>query len=105
MTMPILLLSLVLNLLPVQGLFAISGSVRDSKGNIVSSIRVTILDENYQTLNTVFADNSGRFQFRNLREGVFLIRVETGGTPYEEVTQRIDLQSLSQRRATTEELF
>jgi tetratricopeptide (TPR) repeat protein len=100
-----LLLSLVFVLVPTQSRFAILGSVRDPGGQPVGSIRVTLLGENYQNLRTVFADSSGRFQFRNLGQGIYIIRIEPAGTPYEEETQTIELQSLSPRRSGTEEPF
>jgi cytochrome c-type biogenesis protein CcmH/NrfG len=103
--MSILLLSLVLTLVPTQSRFAIIGSVRDPGGQPVESIRVTLLGENYQTLGTKFADGSGRFQFRNLGQGIYTIRIEPAGTPYEEESQTIVLQSMSPRRSTTEEPF
>ena len=100
-----LLLSLVFALVPIQSRFAILGSIRDPGGQPVGSIRVTLLGENYQNLGTRFADSSGRFQFRNLGQGIYTIRVEPAGTPYEEETQTIELQSLSPRRSGTEEPF
>lgn len=102
-----LLLSFLFALIPTptQSRFAILGSIRDPGGQPVSSIRVTLLGENYQNLGTKFADSSGRFQFRNLGQGYYTIRIETAGTPYEEETQTIELQSLSPRRSATEEPF
>lgn len=105
MSMIPLLLSLVFALVPTQSRFAILGSVRDPGGQPVGSIRVTLLGENYQNLGTRFADSSGRFQFRNLGQGIYTIRIEPAGTPYEEETQTIELQSLSPRRSATEEPF
>ena len=100
-----LLLSFVFALIPTQSRFAILGSIRDPGGQAVASIRVTLLGENYQTIGTRFADSSGRFQFRNLGQGIYTIRIEAAGTPYEEESQTIELQSLSPRRSATEEPF
>jgi len=105
MSMIPLLLSLVFALVPTQSRFAILGSVRDPGGQPVESIRVTLLGENYQNLGTRFADGSGRFQFRNLGQGIYTIRIEPAGTPYEEESQTIVLQSMSPRRSGTEEPF
>ena len=71
-----LLLGLVFTLVPVQSRFVIVGSVRDPSGQPVGSIRVSLLGENYQNLRTVFADSSGRFQFKNLPQGLYTIRIE-----------------------------
>jgi tetratricopeptide (TPR) repeat protein len=101
-----LMLSLVLTLIPLQTRFVILGSVRDADGGqAVGAIRVTLLDENYQTKGTVFVDSSGRFQFRNVFPGNYLVRVETAGTNYEEESQSILLQSLTSRRSTTEDPY
>jgi tetratricopeptide (TPR) repeat protein len=100
-----LLLSLIFALVPTQSRFAILGSIRDSGGQPVTTIRVTLLGENYQTIGTRFADSAGRFQFRNLGQGIYTIRIEVAGTPYEEESQTIELQSLSPRRSATEEPF
>jgi tetratricopeptide (TPR) repeat protein len=86
-------------------MFAVNGTIRDTGGGAVASIRVTLMDENYQSVRTIFADNTGRFQFRGLRTGVYYVRVEPAGTPYEEATQRLELQSLSRRPSSTEEQF
>jgi tetratricopeptide (TPR) repeat protein len=103
MNIAALILFLVFSLVPSQSRFAIFGHVRDANGNGVGSIRVSLLNENEQTLSTVFADNSGRFQFRNLSEGTYLVRVEPAGTPFEEQTQRIELQSASRLASSTED--
>ena len=103
MTMAPLIFCLALSLLPSQSRFVVFGHVRDQTGNNVASIRVSLLDENEQTLRTVFADTSGRFQFRNLGEGTYFVRVETTGTPFEEQTQRIVLESASRLASPTED--
>jgi tetratricopeptide (TPR) repeat protein len=101
-----LMLSLVLSLPPMQTRFVIIGSVREAGGgHAVGTIRITLLDENYQTIRTVFLDSSGRFQFRNVISGNYLVRVEAAGTIYEEETQSVLLQSLSARRTTTEDPY
>jgi len=103
MSIAALILCLVFSLVPSQSRFAVFGHVRDANGNSVGSIRVSLLNENEQTLRTVFADSSGRFQFRNLGEGIYLVRVEPVGTPFEEQTQRIELQSASRLASSTED--
>ena len=91
----VLLLSLAASPFTVQNFFALVGSLRDDTGRSVSSIRVSLEDENSQPIRTVFADASGRFQFRGLRAGNYRVRVETTGTPYEPVSVPIDLQSMT----------
>lgn len=99
----ILLLSLAIQPFTVQGFFAVFGTIRDEEGRPLASVRVSIVDENYQPIRTVFADSSGRFQFRNLRAGSYYLRVEPTGLPYEEYSRQIDLYSMTRRASTTEE--
>ena len=74
--------------LPAQGQaltsFDILGMVRDVKGQTVSSVRISVLDENYQPVFTAFVDSSGRFTVRGVRTGKYMFRIETTGTSYEE---------------------
>ncbi|HLF82955.1 MAG TPA: DUF2012 domain-containing protein [Blastocatellia bacterium] len=88
----------------VQNFFSVVVSVRDDSGHQVSAIRVSLEDENSQPIITKFADGSGRFQFRGLRPGVYRVRVETAGTPFEPVIVSVDLQSMTNRsnRSTTD---
>ena len=91
----ILVLSLAAQPFAPQNFFAIMGSVRDEGGRPVSSIRVSLEDENTQPIRTVFADSSGRFQFRGLRAGSYRVHVETTGTSFESVTIEVPLQSMT----------
>ncbi|MGE0130640.1 MAG: DUF2012 domain-containing protein [Blastocatellales bacterium] len=105
MVISIVLLSLILHIFPAQRSFAVIGSVRGTSGQRVTSIRVSLLDENYHSIRTTFVDSSGRFQFRGLRQGVYLVRVEPVGTPYEEQVQRVEFQSISGRGGGSEEPY
>ena len=101
----ILLLSIATQPFAVQNFFSVVVSVRDDTGQSVSAIRVSLEDENSQPISTKFADGSGRFQFRGLRPGIYRVRVETAGTPFEPVTVPVDLQSMTNRsinRSTTD---
>ena len=91
----LLLLSLATQPLTLQNSFRIVGSVRDDTGKSVSSVRVSLEDENSQPIRTVFSDASGRFQFRGLRAGSYRVGVETQGLPYEHVSVVVDLTSLT----------
>lgn len=91
----ILLLSLAAQPFAIQNFFAIIGTVRDDQGRAVSSIRVSLEDENSQPIQTVFADSSGRFQFRRLRAGNYFVRVEAAGTPYQDQAVLVPLQSMT----------
>jgi tetratricopeptide (TPR) repeat protein len=99
--------SLILNiafLLPfslVQS-FVLVGSVRDQSGQAVSGVRISLLDENYSPLRTIFVNASGRFRLPGISSGVYIVRIETHGTAYAEQSQRIELQSLRIRGAGSE---
>jgi predicted Zn-dependent protease len=95
MTAILLLLSLAFQPLAPQGSYAFMGSVRDTDGRLVDSIRVSLMDDNYQTIRTVFTDASGRYRFPPVRTGSYSVRVVPVGSPYEEETQQIDLQTLN----------
>jgi len=99
----ILILGLAIQPFTLQGFFTIFGTIRDEEGRVVSSVRVSLVDENYQPKGTVFADSSGHYQFRNLRAGSYYLRVEPTGLPYEEYSKQIDLYSMTRRASTTEE--
>jgi tetratricopeptide (TPR) repeat protein len=99
----ILLLSLAIQPFTIQGFFAVMGTVRDEEGRAVPSVRVSMVDENYQPIRTVFADASGRFEFRKIRAGSYYLRVEPTGLPYEEYSRQIDLYSMTRRASTFEE--
>src|SRR5215475_8786192 len=90
----ILLLNLVLGFFVAQSTFTVVGSVRNQSGQAVDGVRISVMDENFQQIRTLFVDASGRFTVRGLREGRFNFRVETTGTPYEEQTQQLELQAL-----------
>jgi tetratricopeptide (TPR) repeat protein len=99
----LLLLSWTIQPFNFQGFFAVFGTVRDEVGQPISSIRVSIVDENYQPIRTVFSDASGHFQFRNIRAGSYYLRVEPAGLPFEEYSQQIELYSMTRRNSTTED--
>jgi Tfp pilus assembly protein PilF len=106
MTIPTLLLGLILSPFLLQGSFAILGSVRVSGGGTGGAVRVSLLNDNYQTLRTILVDSSGRFQFRGLRQGVFHVRVESTDSEFEAQTQRIEFQASSGRGGSGgEEVF
>lgn len=98
MTVTTLLLGLILNPLLLQGGFTILGSVRLSEGGAGGAVRVSLLNDNYQTIRTLLVDASGRFQFRGLNQGVYLVKVESTNSDYEEQTQRVEFQGSTRRR-------
>lgn len=94
----ILLLSLVFQK------FIIVGSVRDTTGRAVAGVRVSVVDENFQPIRTIFVDSSGQFFVRGLSPGRYQFRVETSGTPYQEQdTGWIELTAIRVRPGGTEQ--
>lgn len=82
---------------PAVQSFNILGSVRDDTGKPVSSIRVSLLNDSYQSIRTVFTDTSGRFTISGVISGRYTVKVEPTGKPYEERSVMLDLQSLRVR--------
>lgn len=76
---------------PVQGAYAISGNVLSTDGRGIDSIRISLLDDSYRNLKTVFSEHSGRYVFRGIRPGSYTVRVTPVGLPYEELNQKVDL--------------
>lgn|GEM_PF-431826 len=74
-----------------QHTFVLIGSVRDTSGQAVNVVRVSVMDENMLPVQTLMVDSAGRFKVAGLRIGTYLVRIETTGTPYQEQTQRIEL--------------
>lgn len=89
-----LLASLIFGVFGQQSTFEILGNIRDDGGKPVDGIRVSLVDDNYQTLNTVFTDSSGRFRFAGLLQGRYQLKVEPAEKPFYEQTMRLDLQSI-----------
>lgn len=102
MFLPFLLLSLVFPSFTFQK-FVILGTVRDTAGRAVANVRVSVFDENFQPIRTIFVDSNGQFFVRGLSPGRYQFRVETTGTPYQEYdTGWIELQGVRVRPGGSE---
>jgi tetratricopeptide (TPR) repeat protein len=95
MSSVVLLLVLAIQPFSLQNFFSIVGSVRDDTGRSVSSVRISLEDENGQPIKSLFADASGRFQFRGLRAGNYQVRVEPTGLPFDPAIVSVPLQSMT----------
>jgi Flp pilus assembly protein TadD len=97
-----LLLTLFLSSFVAQGqipetptsTFTLVGSIRNPEGRGVSGVRLTVLDDSYQIVKSIYVDASGRFTIRGLTMGRYTVRVETPGTPFDEYSQPLELQAL-----------
>jgi tetratricopeptide (TPR) repeat protein len=70
------------------------GTVRTTDNRTVDSMRVALMNEDYQMIKVVFTDGSGRYRFPPVSSGVYLVKVMPVGSPYEESSQRLDLQAM-----------
>ena len=93
MILGFLLFCLALPTSPLQS-FDLLGSVRDNTGKPVNALRISLTDDAYQPIRTVFTDTSGRFKFNGLSSGTYYVKVEPAGMPYEEQMVKLDLQAL-----------
>src|SRR5262249_1591737 len=94
---PISIVLVIALFLPPQT-FELIGTVRDDTGHAVPNVQVSLIDDNYQTVGTKFVDTTGRFRFTGVRQGRFVVRVETIGTDFEEHSENLDLQPISFRQ-------
>lgn len=78
--------------------------MRDTAGRAVGGVRVSVVDENFQPIRTIFVDSGGQFFVRGLSPGRYQFRVETAGTLYQEQdTGWIELQAIRVRPGGTEQ--
>lgn len=101
MFIAILFFSLLLNpyALQSEARFALRGYVRTASGQALGNVRVSLLDDNRQTIKTIFSDSTGKYEFRSVGRGVFFLRVDMMNTGYENIEQRIELVPLSITRS------
>ena len=59
-------------------------------GKAVHNVRVTLLNDGYSPLKSLYTDGTGRFQFR-VPEGAYYIEVDPLDKPFERQQQRVDL--------------
>ena len=52
--------------------------------------RITLRNA-HSTLSTLYTNNSGEFQIRNLSEGIYYVQAEVAGDKFEPVVQRVEL--------------
>lgn len=98
---PALLLNFALAVVAFQT-YTILGSVRDQSGKPVGGIRVSVIDESFQSVRNVFVDSSGHFTVRGLVAGRYVFRIETTGTNFEELSLPIELAAVHLRGGTVE---
>src|SRR5947207_15473529 len=97
-----LLASLVFGVFGQSSSFDVFGNIRDYIGKPVNVIRISLTDENYQPIRTIFTDSSGKFRFPAIGQGVYQLKVEPAGQPFYEQVLRLDLQAVRIRPGNTE---
>jgi hypothetical protein len=65
---------------------SVRGHVRDSSGNALGGVTITLLAEGGTAPHTVQSDGQGSYAFDGLREGVYRVRFELSG--YQPVERR-----------------
>lgn len=58
---------------------SINGTVSNSEGNPLYHMRVELLNEVEMTVAQAYTDSTGRYTFRNLSQGTFIVKVHTDG--------------------------
>jgi hypothetical protein len=82
----------------IQGRSTIEGRVTTSSNRPIENIRITLQDDGYSPVGTLYTDVIGRFRFRNLRSGNYYIIAEPGANDYERQTQRVEVRPFNERR-------
>lgn len=81
----------LINAVSWQGRNSIGGHVSTADRRPVDQVYVELLNDFGQTISRTRTDGSGRFEFRGLSQGVYLVTVLTHGTNYVSQTQRIEI--------------
>lgn len=75
--------SAALDILPVARLVqnrnVINGLVADSEGRPLNRMRVELCDEVEMNITQTYTDSTGRYSFRNLSQGTFIVKVHSDG--------------------------
>lgn len=68
----------------------LEGRVTAPGGRAVEGVRVTLLNDGYSPLRSVYTDAAGRFQF-SLSQGAYYVEVEPESLPYKRQQQRVEI--------------
>lgn len=77
---------------------SIEGRVTGPSGNGVDSSIVTLLSDFYSELGRIYTDAGGRFQFRSLGPGTYIIKVNPVGTDLEPQQQTVEVNPFTGQR-------
>ncbi len=85
----------------VQVRNTIEGRVVSPERRGVDNIRVILQNDVYSQIGMTYTDGSGRFSFRGLASGTYIIQVEPAGTDYERQSQTVEANPLNVRRGSS----
>jgi len=88
-----------------QGRNSIEGRIVTSDKRAIEHVRAFLLSDGYSQLRQTYADNSGRYQFKNLIAGDYYVQVEPAGSGYERQTERVEVNPFSVGRRPGSEIF
>ena len=87
-----------LTLMP-QGRSSINGKIY-GEGRPLADVYVELLDDMNSSIRQMKTDSTGRFQFSNLVDGRYYLKVNPGNTGYQEHFQQVVISSVSSVRAS-----
>lgn len=88
-----------------QGRNSIEGRITTADNRSLENVRVFLLNDGYSQLKQIYADGSGRYQFKSLNAGDYYIQVEPAGTGYQRQTQRVEVNPFTMGRRPGAEIF
>src|ERR1051325_4423883 len=81
-----------------QGRNSIEGHIITSDNRVIDNVRVFLLNDGYSQIKQIYADASGRYQFKGLSAGDYYVQVEPAGSGYERQMQRVEVNPFTMGR-------
>jgi tetratricopeptide (TPR) repeat protein len=88
-----------------QGRNSIEGHIITSDNRVIDNVRVFLLNDGYSQIKQIYADASGRYQFKGLSAGDYYVQVEPAGSGYERQMQRVEVNPFTMGRRPGAEIF
>lgn len=85
----------------VQNRNTISGIISNAEGKPLDRIRVELADEVEMTITQTYTNSTGRYSFRNLTSGTFILKVHSDGK-YAATRARVNLYNIRNGSSTQE---
>lgn len=87
----------------IQNRNVISGVITNTEGKPLDRIRVELADEVEMTITQSYTTSNGRYSFRNLTSGTFIIKVHSDGK-YAATRARVNLYNIRNGSSTQEQV-